>query len=69
MPTSPSRRPSQALTKLIAAALLDSELRENLFADREATAREFGVPLDEIEALKGLDRHRFEQSADQIRWG
>jgi hypothetical protein len=62
-----SCRPSRALTKLIAAALLDLQLREKLFADREATAREFDVPPEEFDALKNLDREKFERSAARLR--
>jgi hypothetical protein len=61
-------RPSRALMKLLAGALLDQELRERFFADREATAREFDLLPDEIDALKRLDRRKFERSATKLRW-
>lgn len=68
MALSSNCRPSQALTKLLASALLDQELRDRFFADREAAAREFDIPLDEIDALKRLDRQKFERSATKVRW-
>ena len=52
--------PSRHLTELLSRALLDEELRDRLFADPEAIAREFDLPAAEAEAIKQLDRRKFE---------
>ncbi len=62
-------RPSQQLTELLSRALLDEVLCARLFTDLEKVAREFNLPREEIEAIKLLDRRKFEQAAAQLRWG
>ena len=60
-------RPSRQLIELLSRALLDAELRDRLFADPEAVAEAFGVSPDEAQALKRLDRRRFEQRVSGLR--
>ena len=62
-------KPSRELTELLSKALLDQELRDRLFADPEAIAREFGLPPAEAQAIKLLDRRKFETTIAQLRWG
>ena len=62
------RNPSRHLVELLAQALVDQELRDKLFADREAVARRFHLSFDETEAIKRLDRRKFEHAAQQLRW-
>lgn len=50
-------------------ALLDKELRERIFADPEAIAREFDLALAEAQAIKHLDRRKFEATVARLRWG
>ena len=61
--------PSRHLTALLSKALLDQELRDRLFADPEAIAREFELPPAEAQAIKLLDRRKFETAVAQLRWG
>jgi hypothetical protein len=50
----------RGLEYLAGKALLDEEFRERLFSDPEATARDYGVALNEyqIKNLKAIDRSR-----------
>jgi hypothetical protein len=61
--------PSRRLTELISKALLDNELCDRLFADPEAIARDFDLPSAEAQAIKLLDRRKFEQMVARLRWG
>jgi hypothetical protein len=61
--------PSRHLTELLSKALLDQELCDRLFADPEAIAREFDLPAAEAQAIKLLDRRKFETTVAQLRWG
>ena len=61
--------PSRQLTELLSRALLDEQLRDRLFVDLEATAREFDLPLAEARAIQQLDRRKFEQTVARLRWG
>jgi hypothetical protein len=66
---SPSRQlvASRQLVELLSRALLDSVLRETLFADSEAVARAFGLGPDETQRVKRLDRERFERRVVALR--
>jgi len=57
------------LTELIGRALLDGQLRERLFADPEAVAQEFELAPAERDAIRLLDRAKFEHAAARLRWG
>jgi hypothetical protein len=61
--------PSRQLTELLSRALLDEELSDRLFTDPEAVAREFNLAAAEAQAIKLLDRRKFEQAVAQLRWG
>jgi len=61
--------PSRQLTELLSKALLDEQLCDRLFADPEAIARAFNLPPAEAEAIKLLDRRKFETTVAQLRWG
>jgi hypothetical protein len=61
--------PSRQLTELLSKALLDEQLCDRLFADPEAIAREFNLPPAEAQAIKLLDRRKFETTVAQLRWG
>ena len=61
--------PSRHLTELLSKALLDQELCDRLFADPEAIARQFDLPPAEAQAIKLLDRRKFETTVAQLRWG
>jgi hypothetical protein len=65
----PDSRPlsSRQLTELLSRALLDEELRDRLFAAPEAIAREFSLSGAEAEAIKRLDRRKFEQTVARLR--
>ena len=65
----PDSRPmsSRQLTELLSRALLDEELRDRLFAAPEAIAREFNLSGAEAEAIKRLDRRKFEQTVAGLR--
>lgn len=58
---------SRQLVELISRALLDSALRDRLFADPEAIARAFGLNPDETERVRRLDREKFEQRVVALR--
>jgi len=62
-------KPSRELTELLSKALLDEQLCDRLFADPEAIAREFNLPPAEAQAIKLLDRRKFETTVAQLRWG
>jgi hypothetical protein len=62
-------KPSRELTELLSKALLDEQLCDRLFADPEAIAREFNLPPAEAQAIKLLDRRKFERTVAQLRWG
>jgi hypothetical protein len=61
--------PSRRLTELVGKALLDKELRDRLFADPEAIARDFALPSAEAQAIRLLDRAKFEQMVARLRSG
>lgn len=61
--------PSPHLIELLSRALLDQQLCDRLFADPEAIGRAFDLPPAEIEALKLLDRRKFEATIARLRWG
>ena len=63
------RLPSRQLVELISRGLLDSELRDKLFADPEAIARSFGLGPDETQMVERLDRQSFEQRVVALRSG
>ncbi|HEY4168281.1 MAG TPA: Os1348 family NHLP clan protein [Reyranella sp.] len=63
------RTPSRQLVELISRVLLDSELRDRLFADPEAIARSFGLGADETQMVQRLDRQSFEQRVGALRSG
>ncbi len=47
------------MVELLCKALLDTELCDRLFADPLATARAFGLAIEEAQALERLDRQAF----------
>jgi hypothetical protein len=61
--------PSRHLVELLGRALLDSALRDMLFADPEVIARAFGLDPDETRQVKRLDRQKFEQRVAALRSG
>jgi hypothetical protein len=61
--------PSRQLTELLGRALLDKELRDRIFANPEAIAREFDLPAAEAQAIKLLDRSKLEATVTRLRWG
>ena len=61
--------PSRQLKELLSRALLDEELCDRLFADPEAIARQFDLAPAEAEAIKQLDRRKFEATVARLRWG
>ena len=61
--------PSRQLTELLSKALLDEQLCDRLFADPEAIARAFNLPPAETDAIRLLDRRKFEQTVARLRWG
>ncbi|HEX9468224.1 MAG TPA: hypothetical protein VF957_01650 [Bradyrhizobium sp.] len=44
-------------------------MSDRLFTDPEAIAREFNLPPAETDAIKLLDRRKFEQAVAELRWG
>lgn len=60
---------SRRLTELLGRALLDQQLRDRLLADPEAIGRAFDLPAAEVEAIKLLDRRKFEATIARLRWG
>jgi hypothetical protein len=60
--------PSRQLVELLGTALIDQELRNQLFCDVTTVAERFGLPAEEAEALKRLDRDGFERAATALRW-
>jgi hypothetical protein len=61
--------PSRQLTELLGRALLDKELRDRIFANPEAVALQFNLPAVEAQAIKQLDRGKFEATVARLRWG
>ena len=61
------RLPSRQLVELLSRVLLDSALRDALFADPEAVARAFNLGPDEAQRIKRLDRQRLEQRVAVLR--
>lgn len=61
--------PSRNLTELLSRALLDQDLCELVFADPEAIGRAFDLAAVEIEALRQLDRRKFDAAIARLRWG
>jgi hypothetical protein len=60
---------SPQLNELLGKALLDEQLRDRLFTEPETVAREFNLTDAETEAIKRLDRQKFAQAIDRLRWG
>jgi hypothetical protein len=65
------RKPASSthLNELLGKALLDERLRERLLTEPETVAREFGLTETETAAIKRLDRRRFAEALDRLRWG
>ena len=63
------RLPSRKLVELISRVLLDSELREKLFADPEAFAQAFDLGPDETQMIKRLDRRASSSGSSALRSG
>jgi hypothetical protein len=61
--------PSRQLTELLGRALLDEELRGRIFANPDAIARDFDLAAAEAQAIKKLDRGKFEATVARLRWG
>lgn len=61
------RLPSRRLVELLSRALLDSALRDKLFAAPEAVARAFDFGPEETRLVERLDRQRFEQYVAALR--
>jgi ABC-type iron transport system FetAB permease component len=61
--------PSRQLTELLGRALLDEELRDRIFANPEAVALQFDLAAAEAQAIKQLDREKFEATVARLRWG
>jgi hypothetical protein len=55
--------------ELLSRALLDAHLCDRIFARPESVAAAFSLSPGETEAIKRLDRRKFEQQVDQIRSG
>lgn len=68
---SPGTKPvsSAQLNELLGKALLDEQLRDRLFTEPEIVAREFDLTETEAEAIKRLDRLKFAQAINRLRWG
>ncbi len=58
---------SRRLIEVLSRALLDAELLDRLFTEPEAVAEAFGLSPDETQAIKRLDRGKFELRVVQIR--
>ena len=69
MDTEARPTPSRQLTELLGRALLDEELCDGIFANPEAIARQFDLAPAEAEAIKHLDRRKFEATVARLRWG
>ena len=67
MNTGARRLPSRQLIELLCKALVDEELREKFFAQPDALALEFCLSPAESEAIRMLDRRKFEQAAVRLR--
>ena len=67
----PDPRPvaSPNLTELLGRALLDQQLCDLLFADPDAVGRAFDLSAAEIDAIKRLDRQKFDAAITRLRWG
>ena len=65
----PSRQlvASRQLVELLGRALLDSALRDELFANPEPICRAFGLGPDETRMVQRLDRQKFEQRVAALR--
>ena len=61
--------PSRHLAELLSRALLDRHLCDRLFADPEAIGRAFGLAPAEVEAIRLLDRRKFDATIAKLRWG
>jgi hypothetical protein len=59
--------PSRQLIELLSRALLDAKLCDSLFAEPEAMAKAFDLSPDETQAIKRLDRLKFDQQVARIR--
>jgi len=62
------RGPTRALIELLGRALIDRDLRDRLFADPEDIARKLEFSAEEVDAIKRLDRQKFERAAARLRW-
>jgi hypothetical protein len=59
-------KPSDGLIALLGKALTDKDLRAKLFADPDATAREFQLSEPDAEAIKKLEPKKFEHAAGEL---
>lgn len=67
MADSPRPLPSRGLTELLGRALLDRELCDILFKDPDRVAQAFALSPAETQAIKRLDRRKFEQQLVRLR--
>jgi hypothetical protein len=63
------KSPPLRLVELLARALLDEGLRNKVFGDPEVLRREWGFSIEETDAIKKVDRKKFERAALRLRWG
>jgi hypothetical protein len=61
--------PSPHLAELLGRALLDRHLCDRLFADPDTIGRAFGLAPAEVEAIRRLDRRKFDATIAKLRWG
>ena len=59
--------PSRGLTELLCKALLDTALADRLFTNPEEIAQAFALSPLEAQAIKVLDRQKFEQRVARLR--
>jgi hypothetical protein len=59
-------KPGRGLVELIGKALTDKDLRSELFKDPDAAAKRFSLSGQDVDAIKKLDKAKFEVAASQL---
>lgn len=56
----------RGLMELIGRALIDPKLRERVYKEPEALAKEYQLAPQDEDALRHMDRAKLEEAADQL---
>lgn len=66
MPESNQPPKNRGFMELVGRAVMDPEVRKQLFSNPDALAKQYDLSPADTEALKGIDREKLEEAAAQV---